>query len=97
MASTPVVDFETDTKRPDDMSMFVWSGMAQISFFTIFVAFILYVLLDSTFYNNNVLARANPAFIDVTGGKTPAGVFATGLGFGIILSITEAMHRSKYI
>lgn len=99
MSDTEVVEHGDvfDPTPPDDMGSIVYDGMSSIPFFTVFIAIVMYILLDSTIYNNNVLRCLNKDFIDDIGNKRPSGIVVTGILFGILLGLFEAMHSAQWI
>ena len=99
MADTEVIEKGKEhlLNPPDDMSSYVMDIMSEIPLFLIVVAAILYVLLDSSIYNNKILAKINSEYIDDVGNKTSNGIIITGIIFGIILGLLNLLHTSNIV
>ena len=88
---------EHKLSAPDDMGSIVYDGISSIPWFTIFIAIILYILLNTSIFNTHVLRNINPNFEDSMGNKTDSGIIVTGILMGVLLGLMEAMHGAGWI
>lgn len=93
------MDYDTNTKQPDGVTTILKDGINAIPFFTLIVAFVFYIITDSTLFNAHILARMsnNGALVNDAGDKTTAGVLVAAIIFAFMLAIMEGAHNAKII
>lgn len=92
---------ESDNHRrvspPDSFSTLLVDAFSSIPYFAVLVSIILYILSNTTIFNNNVLAKLGKGNVDSNGDKTDYGVVISGIFVGILLGIFIALHNSEII
>lgn len=94
---TETTESSSVTKKktePDDMLSIFVDSVSSISLFLFIIVFILYILLDSTVWNEVVLGRFG---LSEGGIKTSKGTIISALVVGIIVSVSDAMHKVDWI
>lgn len=97
MTDTVTTEQDNYIGPPDDMSSIAWDGLSSIPFFTVLISIVIYILLSTSEYNKFVLHSMSKDFTDDTGNKTASGVVVTGILFGILLGIIEAMRAAGWV
>ena len=93
-----MADYETSTKSaPDEISTLVFDGVACIPFMTIFFIFVMYIIVESSLFNEKVLAKINPNFVDNTMNKQESGIICTAVILSVVVGLLECLHTYKII
>ncbi len=87
---------DDDDEKQEGFSEMISDAIGSIPFFLMFITIILYIISYSNSFNRT-LQSMDDALIDEDGGKSNKGVIVTGIAFGVILSVLQAMKNGNLI